>query len=267
MREETIVTTWNGWGQGVQSLAMWRPTQDSRSMINLMTSFAIPFRLSRAIMPRDVETWAASQNPELALTREFWNIWRFFGLNGAEKFSSFDTGDVLQMTQPGSIVNGFARDGRALVVVGVQGGSGTREETLRILSPARLGLKAGVRYQVTDLRANRRLGAPRSLAELAAIPVQLQDDRPLVLLVEPARSSPRLVWFGGADAAAVAMRGGSLECKLKSTPGSPLELYFDFAGSNWSAATPGFTAAPAGDFTVLKGMMPDDGVVRLTAAR
>lgn len=267
MREETIVTTWNGWGQGVQSLAMWRPNQDSRSMINLMTTFAIPFRLNRAMTPQSLEGWAVPENPVLALTREFWGIWRFFGLNGAEKFSSFDTGDVLQMTHAGSIVNGFARDGRALIVMGVQGGRGTREETLRILSPARLGLKSGVRYRIADLRENRYLGGPRSLEELGAVSVQLRDDRPLILLIEPARSGPRLVWFGGADEAAVDMRGGTMECKLKTVPGSPVDLYFDLAGGNWRPATPGFTAAASGDFTVFQGPAPEDGVVRLSTGR
>ena len=81
--------------------------------------------------PRSLEEWGASQAPELALAREFWGIWRFFPLNGAQKFSSFDTGEVLRMTQPGSIVNGFARDGRALVVMGVQGARASAERSFK----------------------------------------------------------------------------------------------------------------------------------------
>lgn len=264
MREETIVTTWNGWGQGVQSLAMWRPAQDTRSMINLMTTFAIPFRLGRPAIPRTLEQWATSQEPEAALAREFWGIWRFFGLNGAEKFSSFDTGDVLRMSEPGSIVNGFARDGRALVVMGVQGGKGVRDDKLRILSPARLGLKDGLKYRITDLRNNRYLG-DRALgfADLGAVPVRLSDDNPLILLVEPERKGPRVVWFRGADGVDVAARGGALECKVKAVAGSPLELFVDRAGENLRPTTPGFETRTAGDFVVFAGAVPQDGVVRL----
>jgi hypothetical protein len=260
MREETIVTTWNGWGQGVQSLAMWRPAQDTKSMINLMTTFAIPFRLNRMLMPRDAGEWKSSQAPELALAREFWGIWRFFGLNGAEKFSSFDARDVLQMTEPGSIVNGFARDGRALVVIGVQGGAGARGDTLRILSPSRLGLKDGLRYRAIDLRSNRTLGTPRSVAELARIPVQLSGDDPLILLIEPERKGPGLVWFRGADGVA---QSGDFEFRVQAVPGSPLELYVEEAGQMFRAVTPGFERKPSGDFAVFSGLVPEDGVVRL----
>jgi hypothetical protein len=261
MREETIVTTWNGWGQGVQSLAMWRPAQDSRSMINLMTTFAIPFRLNRMMMPREVEDWRTSQAPELALAREFWGIWRFFGLNGAQKFSSFDAGDVLQMTQPGSIVNGFARDGRALVVIGIQGGQGLREDALRILAPARLGLKDGLRYRVLDMRNNRYLGTARGLAELANVPVRLTNDDPLILLIEPEHKGPRLVWFRGADEV---VQSGDFEFKVNAVPGSPLEFYVDEAGEAFLPATPGFERKQAGDFAVFSGAAPEDRTVKLT---
>jgi hypothetical protein len=264
MREETIVTTWNGWGQGVQSLAMWRPTQDSRSMINLMTTFSIPFRLNRMMNPTDVEAWRTSQAPEVALAREFWGIWRFFGLNGAEKFSSFDTSEVLRLSQAGSIVNGFARDGRALIVMGVQGGKGIREEKLRILEPARLGLKPGVSYRIVDVRGNRYLGAAYPVAGLAAIPVTLKDDDPLILLIEPERKGPRLVWFRGADDIAVSQRGSTLECNVQAVPGSPLELFLDTEGQELRAATPGFERSTAGEFVVFAGPVPEDGVVRVT---
>jgi len=265
MREETIITTWNGWGQGVQSLAMWRPAQDSRSMINLMTTFAIPFRLNRMMTPRSLEEWGAAQTPELAMAREFWGIWRFFPLNGAQKFSSFDTREVLRMTQPGSIVNGFARDGRALIVMGVQGGRGLREETLEILAPARLGLKEGAQHRIVDLRNNRYLGdRSYGFAELVAIPVRLTNDDPLILLIQPQRKEPHLVWFRGADQVRVTPRDGAFEFQVKSAAGSPLDLYFDAAGQTWRAATPGFDARTAGDFTLFTGAAPPDGVVRLT---
>lgn len=265
MREETIVTTWNGWGQGVQSLAMWRPTQDSRSMINLMTTFAIPFRLNRAMTPRTVEEWRTSQSPELALAREFWGIWRFFPINDAQKFSSFDARDVLQMAQPGSIVNGFARDGSALIVIGVQAGAGLRDDTLRILAPARLGLTQGTTYRIIDLRNNRYLAARSyTLADLAAIPVRLTNDDPLILLIQPQPQGPHLVWFRGADQITVTQPSGALQFQVKSVPDSPLELYFDPAGQTWRSATPGFTTGPAGDLTALTGPAPTDGLIRLT---
>jgi hypothetical protein len=264
MREETLVTTWNGGGQGVQSLAMWR-SQDTISMVNLMTTLAIPFRLNRRMTPRDAEEWRTSQAPELALAREFWGIWRFFGLNGAQRFSSFDTGEVLRMTQPGSIVNGFARDGRALIVMGVEGGRGIREEELRILDPAAVGLKDGVSYRIVDLRNNRYLSR-RQLrsAQLASIPVRLADDDPSILLVEPDRGQPDLVWFRGADAVADLSRDGGFEFKVRSVVGSPLELYMDTAGRDLHAATPGFERRVAGDFVVFAGFVPDDGIIRLT---
>lgn len=259
MREETIVTTWNGSGQGVQSLAVSpRPYQNPRSMINLTTTFAMPPHLG--VMPRDLKEWQASPAPEIARAREFWGIWRFFGLNDSEKFSSFDAHNVLQMTQPGSIVNAFARDGRVLVVMGVQGGKDVRQETLRILAPVRLGLKDGLRYRVVDLRNNRYLGASQSTADLARVPVQLTNDDPLVLLIEPERKGPRLVWFRGADEVA---QSGVFEFRIKAVAGSPLELYVDAAGQQIRAVTPGFERNVAGDFIVFAGAVPEDGVVRL----
>jgi hypothetical protein len=164
------------------------------------------------------------------------------------------------MTQPGSLVNGFARDGRALIVIGVQGGTGTRADTLRILSPSRLGLKDGLRYRAIDMRNCRYLGTPRSVAELARIPVQLTGDDPLILLIEPERKGPGLVWFRGADGVA---QSGAFEFQVKAVPGSPLELYVEEAGVTFRAVTPGFDRKPSGDFAVFSGMVPEDGVVRL----
>ena len=226
-----------------------------------MTTFSIPFRLGRGAMPKDVEEWRTSEAAETALAREFWGIWRFFGVNGAEKFSSFDVGGVLEMTQPGSIVNGFARDGRALVVMGVQGGKGVRQEKLRILSPSKLGLKEGQRYRIVDLRNNRYAGPARSPAELAEVSVQLTNDDPLVLYIEPDRKGPKLVWFRGADE--VTVRTG-FEFKVKAVPGSPVELYVDEAGRRLQPVTSGFNRKAAGDFAVFSGTVPDDGVVKLT---
>jgi hypothetical protein len=82
MGEETIATTWNGGAQGVQTLGMWRRRQDARSMIDLLTTLMIPFPLHA---PRTLEEWNTSAVAGIALARETWGYWRFFGLNGARK--------------------------------------------------------------------------------------------------------------------------------------------------------------------------------------
>jgi hypothetical protein len=153
---------------------------------------------------------------------------------------------VLQMTQAGSIVNGFARDGRVLVVMGVQGGNGVREERLRILAPDRLGLRQGVRYRLVDLRTKRYLARNKTADDLAEVPVQLVNDEPLMLLLEPDRAGPQLVYFSGADQVT---ENGSLEFRVKAVPGAPLEIYLDTAGQQVHALTPGFEQKGAGDLT------------------
>jgi len=116
-----------------------------------------------------------------------------------------------------------------------------------------------------DLRNNRYLGAhPRKVSELARIPVELKDDDPSILLIEPERPGPGLVWFRGADEVAASGRSGGFEFRVKAVPGSPLELYLDAAGQAFRAATPGFEQRQAGDFTVFSGAVPEDGLVRLT---
>ena len=265
MREETIVTTWNGWGQGVQSLAMWRPAQDTRSMINLMTTFAIPFRLGRPAMPRSAGAVGHVAEPEAALAREFWGIWRFFGLNGAEKFSSFDTGDVLRMSaarlhrqrlrarrpRPGG-------DGRA----GRQGRPGRQaaHPGARAAGP-----EGGLQYRITDLRNNRYLG-DRALgfAELGAIPVRLYDDDPLILLVEP--SAKGRAWCGSAARMEWMSTARERGARMQGEGGAPVPRWnciIDTAGQTCAPTTPDSRAAPAGDFTVFAGAVPEDGVVRL----
>jgi hypothetical protein len=169
------------------------------------------------------------------------------------------------MTQPGSIVNGFSRDGRALIVMGVQGGSGARQETLKVLAPEKLGLKEGVRYRVVDLRHNRHLSdRAYSARDLAALPVTLTKDDPKILLVEPERKGPRVVFFKGADEVTSAASAGWLEFKVKAVPGSPLELHVDTAGQAYRPQTPGFTSKEAdGEFAIFAGQAPADGVVKL----
>jgi len=273
MTEETIATTWNGLGQGVQTLGIWGERQDSATTINLLTTFMMPFPI---YPPQFIKDWGypvnlpssmdtalkAWQNPEsveIARAREFWNITRFFRVNGAEKFSSFEMGNVLQMTQAGSIVNGFAKDGRVLVVMGVKGGNGVREERLRILAPGRLGLRQGARYRLIDLRKKRYLARNKAADDLAEVPVQLVNDEPLMLLLEPDRTGPQLVYFSGADQIT---ENGSLEFRVQGVPGAPLEIYLDTAGREVQALTPGFEQRGVGDLTAFVGALPEDQVVK-----
>jgi hypothetical protein len=273
MSEETLATTWNGVGQGVQSLGYWGHGQDSASTINLLTTLMMPFSVTShqvvekggylANLPTSVDAalkaWEDPESLELARAREFWGITRFFGVNGAEKFSSFETGDVLQMTQAGSIVNAFARDGRVLVVMGVKGGNGVREERLRILAPDRLGLRQGVRYRLIDVRKQRYLARSKTADDLSEVPVQLVNDEPLMLLLEPDRRGPQLVYFSGADQVT---ENGALEFRVKAVPGAPLEIYLDTAGEQVHVLTPGFEQKAAGDLTAFVGAVPADQVVK-----
>jgi hypothetical protein len=262
MSEETILTTWDGWGQGVQSMGEWGQTGNRRAMINLLTMFAIS---GSAVVPRDLAQWNAAKSTELAHARELWGIWRFFGLNGARRISGFDSAGLLRLEQPGSIVNGFVRDGRALVIMGVHGARGVRNETLHISAPARLDLAEGLRYDPIDLRNKRHLRKePSSLEELHTIPVRLTTDEPLILLIKPESKGPHLAWYRGADDVAVSQRDGVIECRVKAAAGSPVELYLDPGDHQIRAATPGFERTTAGDFVVIAGAVPEGGLIRLT---
>jgi hypothetical protein len=218
-----------------------------------------PYPINLPIMDTTLKAWQNPASIEIARAREFWDVTRFFGVNGAEKFSSFETGDVLQMTQAGSIVNGFARDGRVLVVMGVKGGSGVREERLHILAPDRLGLRQGVRYRLVDLRKKRYLARNKTVADLSAIAVQLVNDEPYMLLLEPDPTGPQLVYFSGADQVT---ETGSLEFRVKAVPGAPLEIYLDTAGQQVHPLTPRFEQKGAGDLTAFVGAVPEDQVVK-----
>jgi hypothetical protein len=263
MTEATLATTWNGWGQGVQTIGMWRPNQDVQSMISLLTTLMIPFSVHE---PETLEEWRTSARPRIALTRETWGYWRFFGLNSSRKFSSLDQPDLLVMEQAGSIVTTFSRNGRLLAVVGALGGSGIRQDTLRILAPAQLGLKEDIHYRVVDLRHNRYLsGGPFGISDLAHLPVTLNGAEPLILLIEPEQKGARVVYFTGADEVSATRVGRELELKVQATPGSPAELHVDTDGQAYRCDTPGFVRENAtGDFTVFAGPVPADGVVRFS---
>jgi hypothetical protein len=230
-------------------------------MINLLTTLMIPFSVHG---PKTLEEWRTSARPPIALARETWGYWRFFGLNSSRKVSSLDQPDVLAMDQPGSIASAFSRNGRLLVVVGALGGNGERQDKLCILAPTQLGLKQGNHYRVVDLRHNRYLsGGPYSISDLAQIPVTLSGAEPLIFLIEPEQVGARVEYFTGADGVSATMRDQTLELKLQAAPGSPVELHLDTAGQAFRCDTPGFVRENAtGDFAVFAGPVPADGVVR-----
>jgi Domain of unknown function (DUF6259) len=273
MTEETLATTWNGFGQGVQTLGIWGHGQDSAATINLLTTLMMPFPMHPSQFIKDwdysanrpssiakaLEAWQNPGSVRLARAREIWNITRFFDVNCAEKISSLEASNVLQLTQPGSIVNAFVRDGRALVVMGVKDGNGVQQERLHILAPERLGLRRGVRYRLIDLRKKRYLIRNQAVSDLAEVAVQLVNDEPLILLLEPERTGPQLVYFGGADQVTEV---APLQFRVKAVPGAPLELYLDTAGQKIHALTPGFEQKRAGDFIAFEGVVPEDQVVK-----
>jgi len=263
MTEATLATNWNGRGQGVQSMATWRPSQDSRSMINLLSTLMIAFQAEE---PSSLDEWKTSAGSRLTLTRETWGYWRFFNLNTARKFSSLDEPGVAALGQPGSVLNVYTRDGRLLAVAGVLGGTGTRSDKLHLRAPGELGLKEGIRYRIVDLRRNRYLpGGPYRVADLADLSVTLDGSEPLILLIEPEQTGARVEYFSGADGLTSAGRGRKLELKLQAPPGSPLELHLDMDGQAFRCETPGFARQDvAGDFAVFAGPAPADGIVRFT---
>jgi hypothetical protein len=264
MSSETLATTWHGQGQGVQSLGEWRSDHDSRSMINLLTTLMVPFPLGGAA--RSLEEWKTSPSPELSLAREMWGYWRFFGLNKARRFSSYDSGDALAMSEPGSVVNGFSRDGRVLVIMGVPGGKLARQDKLKILAPQKLGLREDAHYRLVDLRQNRYLSdGSINTDELAQVPVTLIGAEPSVLLIESEQKGARVVYFEGADEVTTETAGRRLKLRIKAATGSPLKLHVDMVGEQYYPLTAGFARVPApGDFAVFAGATPSDGIVTLS---
>jgi hypothetical protein len=232
-------------------------------MFNLLTTLMIPFSVGK---PKTLDEWRTSTEPRMALVRETWGYWRFFGLNEARKFSNLDQPSVVTMGKPGSIVNTYSRNGRLLAVIGVLGENGTRQDRLRILEPAQLGLPEGVRFRIVDLRHNRYLlDGSCSASDLTQVPVTLSAVEPLILLIEPEQKGARVVYFTGADAVPTATFGRKLELKLQAVPGSPVELHIDTEGQEYGCQTPGFAReGTPGDFVVFAGPAPTDGVVRFS---
>lgn len=273
---ESVLTFWNGRSQGVQSLAIWRGYQDSLDMMNFCTTFMFPFRF-RSI-PDTIEKWATrGLRPDIDFARFLWEIWRFFGLNSSRRFSSFDSRDVIDMTQAGSQANAFGhlrstgRDGRVLVVMGFlktkadEKPEKERREFLKIISPDALGLRADVKYRIVDISHNRYLDKKRyTISEMKQIPVKLVFGEPLIILIEPDAAAPRLVYFRGVDDVTTERTADKLIFKTKTVPGSPLLLYIEDGGVEYRSLTQGIVRESAdGDFTVFSGFVPDDGVVEL----
>ncbi|MHC4395279.1 MAG: DUF6259 domain-containing protein [Planctomycetota bacterium] len=268
---ESVVTFWNGRGQGVQSLAIWRSRQDSLDMMNFCTAFMFPFRFRP--VPRTIEGWATpGLQPELDFARFCWEIWRFFGLNRSSRFSNFDSRDIVDMSKPGSLVNAFGQDGRALVVMNYlktkegEEPEKQREELLKIISPVSLGLKPNVKYRIVDFTNSRYLNEKRyTINELQQVPVKLVFGKPLMVMIEPEQEGPRLVYFRGVDEVTMKKSTKKLTFRTKTVAGSPLSLYLDDVGIKYRSLTEGIARKSSeGDFTVFSGFVPDDGVVVLS---
>ncbi|HUU26564.1 MAG TPA: DUF6259 domain-containing protein [archaeon] len=268
---ETIMSTWNGKRQGVQSVIMWRAYQDAIDMLNFCATFAFSFRLTKSWgNQRIFEDWlAADPRSELGFNRSYWEILRFFGVNKARQFSAFDSRWILGMTQPGSQVTAFARDGRLMLHLGflisqdtpVQSGKErpSRSETLKIHKPESLGLKSGVNYRIVDLINKRYLDKRTySLDDLKELPVTLTLGAARILLVEPVEQGPPcLVYFGGADGVETQAEQDKLTFRIDAVEGSLISLYLDTGGQAYNSRTPGIKREPAkGDFAVFSGLVP-----------
>ncbi|MHC4739780.1 MAG: DUF6259 domain-containing protein, partial [Planctomycetota bacterium] len=266
---ESMVTFWNARAQGVQSLTIWRDRQDSFDMMNFCTAFMFPFH--HWSDPDDSIQGAAAPRPrdEIDLARFLWGTWRFFGLNRSYRFSSFDSSNVVDMNKSGSLVNAFSRDGRVLVVMSFlktkkeQDPEKNRDEVLKIISPETLGLKPNIKYRIVDFNNNRYLDQKKyTLNELKKIPVRLIFGTPLIIMIAPEQTAPRLVYFRGVDDLTTEKTADRLTFRTKTAPGSPLSLYIDDAGIKYRSLTEGIAKkSDEGDFTVFSGLVPDDGVV------
>ncbi|MEA1997058.1 MAG: DUF6259 domain-containing protein, partial [Gemmatimonadota bacterium] len=92
---ETIMSTWNGRRQGVQSAIMWRAYQDPVDMLNFCAIFGFSLRLRKSRNNlRILEDWieaGKSPDSELGMNRIYWELSRFFDVNRARMFSAFDS--------------------------------------------------------------------------------------------------------------------------------------------------------------------------------
>ncbi len=265
--DESVITFWNGKGQGVKSVAMWRDQRESLDMINFCTAFMFPFH--RWYNLDSIEKEPPRSQAEIDLTQFLWGTWRFFGLNHSEKFSNFDSRDIIDMTSPGSLVNAFSNDGRVLVVMNFlktkenQPIEKHRDEFLKIISPASLGLKPNIKYRIVDLSNNRYLDDKKyTIDDLKRVAVKLTFGKALIILIEPEKDAPRVVYFRGVDDMVTEKSAEEIICKTKTVAGSPVSIYIDEAGNNYHSLTKGIVKKSVeGDFAVFSGLVPDDGVV------
>ena len=264
---ESMVTFWNGRSQGVQSLTIWRKRQDSLDMMNFCTAFMFPFH--HWIDPDSIERDTGPRpQAEIDLTRFLWGTWRFFGLNRSKRFSNFDSKNVIDMTKEGSLVNAFSNDGRVLVVINFlktkenQEIETYRNEFLKINAPLSLGLKPNIKYRIVDLSNNRYLDDKKhSVDELKQVAVKLTFGKSLIILIEPEKAWPRVVYFRGVDDMVTEKTADKIICKTKTVAGSPFSIYIDEAGNNYRSLTKGIVKKSVEcDFAVFSGFVPDDGV-------
>ncbi|MBN2289465.1 MAG: hypothetical protein JXQ83_09050, partial [Candidatus Glassbacteria bacterium] len=277
---ETIVSTWNGKRQGVQSSIMWRQYQDPVDMLNFCATFGFSLRLRKSWdNSRIFDDWASADpgdpRSELGFNRIYWELLRFFEVDRARRFSALDSREIISLARPGSQVTAFARDGRLMVHLGflmTQDSSALAwsdrpviSDTLGIHLPESLGLKAGVRYRVVDLIGGRYLdGRSYSLKELQKIPVSLTLGVARILLVAPEQKKSHLAYFRGADRVEAQSGAGKMTFLITAVEGSPITLYLDTRGEEYRSLTPGITRQqPRGDFVAFSGFVPADRKVVL----
>lgn len=280
LRGEEITGTWNGKRQGVQSVIMWRENQDPVDMLNFCATFGFSTRLLRTRNTRILEDWlAAASVSELGAFRSYWEALRFFDVNRARRFSAFDSRETISMSQPGSVVTAFARDGKLMALASFlipQDSAAAswkerpvRRETLQILEPEKLGLKTGTLYRIVDLLAGSYLDKRTySLEELKKVPVELILGKARILLIRPAEENPHLVYFRGVDGVETETGPDRLTFKITGTAGSPLSLYIDTRGLVYNPRTSGISLEKAkGDFAVFSGLVSEDKTVMLVKAQ
>ncbi len=276
---ETVLSTWNGKRQGVQSVAMWRENQDPLDMVNFCARYGFSFRLLGGRRDADmVGSCAAAASPDtpMGFNRLYWDIQRFFGVDKAEFFSAFDSREILSLSGEGSTAAAWAREGRALLSLSCLGSqaAGTaqtraaRRETLSIHRPEALGLDQAARYRLVDLAAGGYLDSREyPVAELAAVTLNLVPGRTHLILLEPVAEGPRLVYFRGADAARTETAGDTLKVFFEAPEGSPVSLYLDSAGSMFHMLTPGFEPVQGPSFAAFSGRLPAGRMVRIAGLK
>jgi hypothetical protein len=280
---ETIASTWNGKRQGVQSSVMWRSNQDPVDMLNFCATFGFSLRLRKSRNNESmVRDWskAVSINEELGANRLYWDVQRFFGVNDANMFSAFDSHEVISLSEEGSHVTTFARDGSLMLMLGYQVAGEkaestagvtrpVRSERIQIKQPGRLGLDTDSNYRFVDLATGKYIGGGSlKFSELSNVPVELTLGRTRMILVAPDSGiSPRLVFFRGADGVTSMANQAEISYAINAVEGSPVELYIDAGGKKIRCLTAGFTVEQkhGSDFSVISGTLGNDKTIKIAA--